>query len=146
MATATQFFQYWALAFVTLCAALALLKLFYRLIDSVLELHGLGKEAVIAGIASAVQAGGFWLSASLFHGNAFYRPVLVIPFAIVAFIYWIGHLEDWSGYEIGGIGFFQAAILSTGLCLIVGEFKLATIILAAFIFGLGIIASIAKSL
>src|SRR5258706_12903956 len=137
MATATQFFQYWALAFGTLCVALLLLSVFYRLIDSDLDLHSLRKEAVIAGIASAVQGAGFWVSASLFHAQPFHR--LVIPGAIVGIIYWLSHLEEWNGYEIGGIAFFQAAILSTGLCLIGGQFKLAVIILGAFVLGLAII-------
>jgi hypothetical protein len=144
MATATQFFQYWALAFGTLCVALVLLSIFYRFIDCDLGLHGLRKEAVIAGIASAVQGAGFWFSASLFHGQPFRR--LVIPTAIVAIIYWLSHLEDWSGYEIGGITFFQAAILSTGLCVIGGQFTLAAIIAGAFAFGLVIIAGVARSL
>jgi len=144
MATATQFLQYWALAFVTLCVALALLNLFCHFIDSDLELHSLRKEAVIAGLASAVQGAGFWFSASLFHGDPFRR--LVIPGAIVGIIYWLAHLEDWSGYEIGGIAFFQAAILTTGLLLFAGQFKLAIIILGVFVVGLAFIASIAKSL
>ena len=50
MATVTQYIQYWSLAFATLCVAVALLSLFYRFIDSELELHGLRKEALIAGI------------------------------------------------------------------------------------------------
>src|SRR5205814_402070 len=137
MATTTQFFQYWALAFVTLSVALVLLSFFYRFIDSDLDLHSLRKEAVIAGIASAVQGAGFWFSASLFHGDPFRR--LVIPGAIVGIIYWLSHLEDWNGYEIGGIALFQAVILSTGLCLIGGQFKLAIIILGTFVIGLAII-------
>jgi len=144
MATATQFFQYWALAFVTLGVALVLLSLFYRFIDSDLDLHGLRKETMIAGIASAVQGAGFWFSASLFHGDAFRR--LVIPGAIVGIIYWLAHLEDWSGYEIGGIAYFQGALLATGLCLVGGQIKLAFLILGVFVVGLAIIASIAKSL
>ena len=144
MAPATQFFQYWALAFGTLCVALVLLSVFYRLIDSDLELHSLRKEAVIAGIASVVQGAGFWFSASLFQGQPFRR--LVIPGAIVGIIYWLSHLEDWSGYEIGGIAFFQAAVMSTGLCLVTGQFKLAVIVLGAFVVGLAVIASIARSL
>ena len=144
MATASQFFQYWGLAFVTLCIALPLLNLFYRIIDSDLNLHGLRKEAVIAGIASAIQGAGFWVSASLFPGNPFHSRVLVIPLALVGFVYWISHLEDWSGYEIGGIALFQGVILTVGLCLIRGEFKFAAIISGVFIIGLMIIGSIAK--
>jgi hypothetical protein len=144
VATATQFVQYWGLAFGTLFVAIVLLSVFYRFIDFDLDLHSLRKEAVIAAIASAVQGAGFWFSASLFHGEPFRR--LIIPGAIVGIIYWLAHLEDWSGYEIGGIAFFQAAILSTGLCLASGQFKLAAIILGAFLFGLAIIASIMKSI
>ncbi len=136
--------MYWALSFVTLCASLVLLDLFLRFVDSDLELHSLRKETLIAIVASAIQAAGFWFSASLFHGDPFRR--LVIPDAIAAIVYWITHLEDWSGYEIGGIAFFQAAILSTGLCVLSGQFQLALIILGLFGLGLAIIASIAKSL
>jgi hypothetical protein len=66
--------------------------------------------------------------------------------AIAGIIYWLAHLEDWSGYEIGGIALFQAVILSTGLCLVGGEFKLAAIILGVSVIALAILASIAKGL
>lgn len=144
MNPATQFFIYWALAFVTLCVALALLSVFYRLIDFDLHLHGLRKEAVIAVIASAVQAAGFWFSASLFHGNLPRR--LVIPGIIVAIIYKLGHLTEWSGYEIGGIMVFQGMILFTGVCLFAGMFKLVVIVLVVFVICLALIANIARSL
>ena len=144
MATATQFFEYWALAFVTLCAALVMLSLFYRFIDLDLDLHSFRKEAVIAGLASAVQGAGFWFSASLFHGDPSRR--LVIPGLMVAFIYFLAHLEVWSGYEIGGITFFQIAILGIGSCVIGGQFKLAVIFFVAFLLGLAFIATIARSL
>lgn len=144
MATTTQFFQFWALSFITLCLALVLLNLFFDLVDCDLELHSFGKEAVIAGLASAVQGAGYWFSASLFQGDPSHR--LVIPGVIAGFIYWIAHLEDWSGYEIGGIAFFQMAILITGICLVDGEFKLAAVVLGVFAVALGVIAGIAKSL
>jgi hypothetical protein len=57
-AMAAHFFGYWAAAFVTLCLGLVLLSVFYRLIDSELGLHGLGKEAAIAGVASFFQGLG----------------------------------------------------------------------------------------
>ena len=144
MATATQFIQYWALAFVSLSVALALLSLFYRFMDFDLDLRSLRKEALIAGVASAIQGAGFWFSASLFHGDPFRR--LLIPGVIVAIVYWLSHLEDWSGYEIGGISLFQGVILVTGLCLMGGQLKLAIIILGVFVIGLALIASIARSL
>ena len=77
---------------------------------------------------------GFWLLASLFNGQPFRR--LVIPGAIVGIIYWLAHLEDWRGYEVGGIAFFQAVVLTTGLCLVAGQFQLAIIISSAFAVGL----------
>jgi hypothetical protein len=144
MASGTQFLQFWALSFVTLSLAVVFLNIFFRLVDSDLELHSFRKEAVIAGVASAVQGAGCWFSASLFHGDPFRR--LVIPGMIVGFIYWIAHLEDWSGYEIGGIAFFQMALLSVGGCLLGGEFKMAAIFLVVFIIALAVIAIIAKGL
>src|SRR5258706_8289942 len=144
MATATQFLQFWVLAFVTLSIALVLLSVFYRLIDFDLELHSLRKELVIAAIASAFQGVGFWFSASLFHGDPFRR--LMIPSVIVGVIYWLSHFEDWSGYEFGGIAFFQMIILTTGLCLFHGDFKLAVVILSVSGVCLAIIASSEKSL
>ena len=144
MATATQFFEFWALAFVTLSVAVVLLDLFFRFVDSDLELHSFRKEAVIAGVASAVQAAGWWFSASLFHGDPFRR--LIIPDVIAGFIYWIAHFEDWSGYEIGGIAFFQIALLVIGLCLLRGDFELAAIFSVVFIVALAVIVFIAKRL
>jgi hypothetical protein len=144
MATATQFFQYWALAFGTLCIALVLLNIFYRFIDSDLGLRSIRKEAVIAGVASAVEGAGFWFSASLFPGDPFWP--LAIPTLVVGIIYLLSHLEDWSGDETVGITFFQAAVLMTAISLYRGQFKMAIIIVAAFVFGLAIFASFARSL
>ena len=144
MASATQFFQFWALAFVTLSVALMVLSAFCRFVDPDLELLGPTREGIVALVASAAQGGGYWFSASLFPGHPFHR--MVIPGMIVAIIYWLTHLEEWSGYEIGGIAYFQGAILSVGLLLVHGEYQLAILISAAFMVGLAIIAGIAKSL
>ena len=69
-----------------------------------------------------------------------------MPGAIGAIIYWLSHLEDWNGYEIGGIALFQQVILLTGLCLLVGQIKIAVIIVGAFGLCLAFIASVARSL
>ena len=143
MLSASHFFEFWAIAFVTLCLALGLLAVFYRLIDSDLGLDNVRKEAVIAALASAVQAGGLWFSASLLPGRA---PRLTVPVLIVALIYKLGHLTDWSGYEMGGIILFQMVLWNTGLCLLAGQFQLALILLGAFALGLAVIGGIAKSL
>ena len=144
MAPATDFLKFWALAFVTLSLALILLSIFYRLIDSDLGLDGFRKEAAIAVIASAVQAAGFWFSASLFPGDPFRN--LLLPELIIAIIYYLTHLKDWSGLEIGGILFFQSIIITTAFFLAAGQLKLVAITLAVFAASLAIIASIAKSL
>ena len=122
MASATGFLKFSALAFVTLSVALVLLSIFYRLIESALGLDGFRKEAVIAVIASTVQGAGFWFSASLFPPQRLERagdgrhPLLSID-----------HNRN-------------------GIFLADGQFKLATITVAAFIGGLAVIGSIAKSL
>ena len=144
MTTATQFFEFWGISFVTLSVALLLLNLYFRFIDSGMDLHSFWKEAAIAGVASAVQGAGWWFSASLFHGDPFRR--LVIPGVIVGIIYWVTHLEDWNGYEIGGIVFFQMGILTIGGCALGGDFKLAAIFSVVFAIALAFHASITKSL
>ena len=141
MLSASHFFEFWAIAFVTLCLALVLLAVFYRLIDSDLGLDSVRKEAVIAALASAVQAGGLWFSTSILPGRA---PRLTVPVLVVAIIYKVGHLTDWSGYEIGGIILFQIVLWNTGLWLLAGQFKLALIVLGAFATGLALIGGMAK--
>lgn len=146
MAATIQFLQYWALAFVSLCAALALLSGFYRLIDSDLGLHGLRKEVVIAVVASAIQGASYWFAVSVLQMESAWKwRATLLPMAAVGIIYLLAHLEDWSGYEMGGISLFQAVILATGLCLFGGQFGLAIIILSSFLLGLAVIAGVAKS-
>jgi len=140
---AVHFFGYWAAAFVTLCLGLVLLSVFYRLIDSELGLHGLGKEAAIAGVASFFQGLGAWLIFTYAPGAG---RAMLIPGLIVAIIYKLGHLTDWSGYEMGGIFLFQMVLWGVGALLFSGEFKIALALLLAFGIGLSIVASIAKSL
>jgi hypothetical protein len=144
MASAADFLKYWALAFVTLSLALFLLSIFYQIIDSDLGLDGFRKEALVALVASTVQAAGFWFSASLFPGDPF--RTMLLPGLMVAFIYRLTHLKDWNGLDIGGVFIFQSIIIGTAFCLTAGHFKLAAIVLAVFIGGLAIIGSIAKSL
>ena len=66
---ASQLFEYWAIAFISLCVAAAAIKRLYMLIDTDLAMHGWRQEVVIAGFASMVQGAGFWVSASIFHGR-----------------------------------------------------------------------------
>jgi hypothetical protein len=101
------------------------------------------REARVALVASLVQGTGFWFTASLLPGGLRRQ---VIPAIIVAIIYWITHLKDWSGYEIGVILFFQMVIWNAGAFVLSGDFKIAVIILGATALSLGLIASVARSL
>jgi hypothetical protein len=78
-----------------------LLSLFYRFIDSNLDLHILRKKTAIAAVTSAVQGSGFWFSGSLLHGDPFRR--LVIPGAIAGIIYWLAHFADWTSRRVTGV-------------------------------------------
>jgi hypothetical protein len=143
MLPATQFLEYWGLAFVTLCAALVLCSVFFGLIDTELGLDSWRREASIAVVASLVQGAGFWFAASLIPGGVRKQ---VIPAMIVAIIYSLTHLKDWSGYEIGAILFFQMVIWNAGGFLFAGQLKIAAIILVAAGICLSLIAAVAKSL
>ena len=143
MLPATEFFEYWGLAFATLCAAVLLTNVFFSLIDTSIGLHGWAREARIAVVASLVQGTGFWFTASLVPGGIRRQ---VIPALIVAIIYWLTHLEDWSGYEVGAILFFQVVIWNAGGFLLAGEVKVAVLIVAAAAACLAFIASVARSL
>jgi len=140
---AAHFFGYWAAAFVTLCLGLVLLSVFYRLIDSELGLHGFGKEAALAGVASFFQGGGVWLIFTYAPGAG---RAMIIPGLIVAILYKLGHMSDWSGYEMGGIFLFQMVLWGVGALLFSGQFKIALAVLLAFGISLSIVASIAKTL
>ena len=143
MHSAIQLLVFWALAFFTLCVALMLLNVFYSLIGNDLTLRGLGQEAVIAGIASVVEGAGVWLVASFVPTAS---RALLVPALIVAIIYKLGHLEDWSRYDVALFLMFQIVIACSGASLIFGHFLTGIIILAVFGVILAIIASIAKSL
>ena len=107
MHAAIQFSLFWALAFVTLCSALVLLNIFDSIIRNDLVLHSLGKEAGIAGFASLVEGGSFWIVISFVPAAS---RALIVPVIIVALIYKIGHLEDWSKFDVFMLLAFQVAI------------------------------------
>jgi hypothetical protein len=129
--------EFWALAFVSLCVTLMLLNIFWDLIEQDLCLKTLGKEAFVATIASLIEAVSLWLVISFIPGAV---QALFIPALIVAIIYKISHLEDWSHYEIICLLLFQLVISLVGAALFTGHFRMAFI--TAIIFA-GIIAIIA---
>jgi hypothetical protein len=138
-----QLLAFWALAFLTLCTALALLNIFDGLIGNDLTLLTLRQEAVIAGIASLIEGGSAWLVVRFIPAAA---RALLVPAIIVAIIYKFAHLTDWSRYDIFMLLMFQAIIVAVGGSLVVGQFQAAFVILLVFAFALALVAFFARGL
>lgn len=134
---------FWAIAFATLAAALVLLNIFDGLIGNDLILHSAGKEAVIAGFASLIEGGSLWLVVSFVPSAV---RALIIPAIIVALIYKVGHLEDWSRYDVSMLLLFQGVLVGIALCLFFGQFLTALVVVLAFVFALAVIAGFVRGL
>lgn len=143
MQIAIHLLGFWALAFVTLAAALVLLNIFDGLIGNDLTLLSAGKEAVIAGVASLVEGGSLWLVVSFVPAAV---RALIIPALIVGLIYKLGHLEDWSRYDVTMLLFFQGVLVGISVCLFFGQFQAALVILLVFVFALAVIAGFVRGL
>jgi hypothetical protein len=142
MHAVTQLMEFWAAAFLSLAMAVVLLNIYFGLIGNDLELLTAGKEAAIAGIASLVEAAGLWLILS-FAPSAL--RAMILPALIVAVIYKMAHLVDWSRYDVLMLLAFQVVIAFVGLSLMRGLFQEAIIILVGFAFCLAAIAGIMRS-
>jgi hypothetical protein len=134
---------FWALAFLTLGAALVLLNIFDGLIGNDLTLLTLRQEAVIAGIASLVEGASVWLVVRFVPAAV---RALLIPAIIVAIMYRLAHLTDWSRYDVFMLLMFQAVIVAVGGSLLVGQFQAAFVILLVFGFALALFAFFARGL
>lgn len=143
MHAAIQLLSYWALAFATLSSALVLLNIFDSIIGNDLVLHSLGKEAAIAGLASLVEGGCFWVVVTLVPAAS---RALIVPAIIVALIYKIGHFEDWGKFDVFMLLAFQLAITFFAASLLGGHFLTAIIVLAVFAGILAVIAGFMKDL
>jgi len=143
MHIAIQLLIFLALAFLSLCAALVLLNMFYSLIDDSLELLSLGKEVAIAAMASLVEATSIWLMVSFAPTAA---RAMIVPALIVALIYKLAHLEDWGRFEVLLLLIFQVVVGCLAVSLFFGHFQTALIILVVFAAVLAVIAAFAKSL
>ena len=119
MHTAMHFLGFWVLAFVTLGAAVILLDIFDGFMEGDLILLSAGKEAAIAGLASFIEAGSVWLVLTLIPSAG---RALIIPALIVALIYKIAHLEDWSRYDVLMLFLFQGVLIAVAACLLAGQF------------------------
>jgi hypothetical protein len=133
----------WALAFVTLGAAILLLNIYYQLIGNDLTLRSLGQEAAIAGVASLIEGASAWAILSFLPAAV---RAMIVPALIVAVIYKLSHLEDWNKYDIGLLLLFQVVIACSGGFLFSGHFQIAIATVAVFGAFLALIGSIVRSL
>jgi hypothetical protein len=145
MHAALHIFEFWALAFVSLCATLVLLDIFWDLIEQDLCLQTLGKEAVIAGIASLIEAIGLWLILTFANSPLGMRG-MIIPGLFVGVIYKIAHFEDWTRYEIICLLMFQLIVTTIGAGLLMAHFAMAITVAIIFAFILAVIAGFVRGL
>lgn len=134
---------FWVLAFATLGMALLLSSVFFALIEDDLTLHSLGKETIIAAVASLIEGASVWVVVTFIPLGA---RALVIPALVVGLIYKVTHLEDWSRYEIILLLLFQLVISVVGACLAFGHFAAALGILFIFAVCLGITIAFMRGL
>jgi hypothetical protein len=134
---------FWALAFVTLAAAIVLLNIFDGLIGNDLYLHSAGKEGLIAAVASFIEGGSLWLVVTFvpLAGRALFVPAL-----IVALLYKVSHLEDWSRYDVTMLLLFQGVLVGIVVSLYAGQYTLALAIVVVFAFALAVIAGFVRGL
>jgi hypothetical protein len=137
-----------ALAFVSLCAALVLLDVFFALIENDIILQSAGKEAAIAAVAALIEGVSVWVVATFVPPAyvAFAGRALFIPALVVGVIYKVTHLEDWSHYEIFAFLFFQLVIAAFGACLLFGHFATAFTILCVFFICLAVTVAFMRGL
>ncbi len=143
MHAAIQLVVLWVLAFVTLCVSLVLLSVYYGLIGNDLTLRTVKQEAIIAGIASLIEAASVWVVASFIPTAA---RALFIPALVVALIYKVSHLEDWNRYDVLLFLMFQVVIGCSGAFCYFGHFQAAIIVVAVFAGFLAILGSFVRSL
>jgi len=90
MHSAVRILEFWALAFVTLGAALVLLNVFFSAVGNDIELHSLRTEAIIGAIASLIEGTSVWVILTVIPAAA---RALFIPILIVGLLYRLSHLR-----------------------------------------------------
>jgi hypothetical protein len=140
---AIQFVVLWVLAFITLSTAVLLLNIYYQIIGNDLTLRNLRQEATIAGVASLIEGTSAWVIVSFLPAAV---RAMIVPAMIVAIIYKLSHLEDWSRYDVGLLLMFQIVIACFGGFLFFGHFQAALIIVAVFGGFLALIGSFVRNL
>ena len=145
MRVALHILEFWVLAFASLSLTLVLLNVFWNLMEQDLGLKTLGKEAVIAGIASFIEAIGLWLILT-FANSAIGMRAMIIPGLIVGLIYKIAHLEDWTHYEIFCLLLFQLVVTTICAALLTAHFAMAITVGIIFAIALALTATFMRSL
>jgi hypothetical protein len=134
---------FWAAAFVTLCAALVLLNVFDGIVGGDLVLKSVRSELILAAVASLIEGASVWAVVS-------YLPAagraLLIPALIVAFLYKVAHLEDWSRYHILLLLTFQGALLAISLAFCFGQWALALTVIVFFALALVVATAFLRGL
>lgn len=136
---------FWLVAFLTLSAAVVVLSIFCDVVESDMELLSFGKEAVVAGFASLIEAATLWLIVLFIpvETRGLALRAMVIPIMIVGLIYMIAHFETWSIFETVLLLAFQLVIGCMMATLLSGHFGAAVVILlmfGAFMAAIGVIA------
>jgi hypothetical protein len=143
MQIALQLLLLWALAFLTLVGALILLNVYYGLIDNDLTLRSLPQEAALAAVASLLEAGSVWLV--IVYVPAAGRA-LIIPAVMVAMLYRVFHLEDWTNHDAVILFLLQIVIVAIGFFVLTGHVSVAILILVIVVGALALVGSIVRSL
>jgi hypothetical protein len=103
----------------------------------------MGKEAVLAALASGVEGLGLWVVLFQLHGAG---RLMLLPGLIVVVLYRLGHLLEWTGHEIMGLLLFQIVLLVVGSALYHGHVGTAMAVLLGTGVLLWLVASLAKSI
>ena len=148
MHAAIELLAFWLVAYLTLCLALVLTSVFGNVIESDMEFLSLGKESVLAGVASLIEATSVWLIVLFispeYRGGAL--RAMIVPLIVVALVYKIAHFESWTVIECGLLLAFQVAIGCLIASLIAGHFFAAIMVVAVCGIILAIVANFAKNL
>ena len=147
MHAAIELAVFWAFAFLTLCLAVILSGIYGNVIQSDMDLLTPDKEAVVAAIASLIEAAGIWLIVMFIPAmtRGYALRAEFIPILIVALLYKIAHLESWSVYDVMLLLLFQMAIGCFIASLLTGHFLAALMIVAVLGIVLALIANFARN-
>lgn len=147
MTLVKEFLQIWTISFVTLCGALIFLDMFCGYIDNDLELLSPKKEAIIAGIASLIQALGILFVVTIFSKAT--QPLaarsLFFPTIVVVLGYKLSHLE-WRTSNVACLLIFQISLAFFLVSLRLGNFTAAIVVLFVVSVIMTIIAWILRNL